>query len=632
MKPVNLLSRQQREQRRVFQKYLTFILYNKIDFEIEPIMNELSFLCWQFVVDHIYKDFKRRHFFQQERLRKTDIEMNNDIWNDMVRFFLKGNKATLKWIRSRLNEQRSNDTHYDVVLERIFHYINHNEAESDYDFALIMNPNFCDYDEDGWRIHVSLELFLQKLKNDLDLMLTQEHKQNIIDACNSLENQLQYKLIKEIQSVDDDLDILTEEGIQHKYNCIRKLETNQPLIFSFNKVNISSLPFDKPIETGSDEFLLYRLFIEVQCDDALDLFPGKQFAECIDISMSLNGVYSEELWKHSSIDNIQTPIQFLYDDIENQDDQQPEEEVLRYPIVSLQYQLDDAVMIFEEHSPTKLSKRCKRFFDQIRLFCIKESIPKLPDEIVITTNFYNQLLDQDNDCYRLNEVFEISDHPANIDLKVLKPKSQYYNFVLFEQWCSLQTINNVSLRFYSMCSQSKNQLIIDVQDLINRNSMNRTLLRRDLSSNQLDFKVLSSYTKQSLCIYYREACIISELLNDFSNFLKKNDFDLFIQKFSQSHYLSQASSELFSILKDKYHFVDRRNVVTFFKSLKDQHFLIDTFREYIYAHISLFFTYDYQHHITYQHTSLKQYIQKYSNIPSFNYMLDIVDDLVNKSR
>ena len=535
----------QREDRRVFQKYLTKLLYNNTNIPINDVCNKLSADLWKYIVDNVYSMFLRSHTPSFLERLGSDFARNQYVWETYCRFYLKGNKATLQWIKEQIKQHdKQNDEMYRVLLEIIYKSVVHFESDSDFDFSLVLHPDQMQYEEEGRMVHYSLVDCMQHLRNNLQRLFTQEYIREFIDTANSLVIQQKCNLLKSLQDID--VSVLNNVQLQQLQTCINKLRQGQPLSFVFKGAQDSSLDFEHPIDTGVDEFLLYRLFLNCKCTDAPDLFPKKQFAECIDVSMSLNGPYNLELWKHSSLDEMEVPIQYLYDEYqEHENAGMTRMTGWKFPIVSLNYQLHDATAMFEEDSPSKPDKRCERFIDQMRIFCVKEKIPNLPNEITVSAPVYRTISDPANSCYDLNQVFAVKEVLPSGFVKMV-PKPQFMTLVNFEGWCRTQKYRNTSypVGYSSACNRpfrSKNQLVLDIRDLFGANG---------IPIDSIDWVKVLERPKQQICLFFKEAEFVLRLIKIFVEFMKQNRLTIFVHRPDMKR-LAVVSQELFNAIHDE---------------------------------------------------------------------------------
>ena len=532
----------QREDRRVFQKYLTKLLYNNTRIPINNICDELSRDIWQFIAENVFVHFLKTHTPSFLRRLGTKEMQNQYVWETYCRFYLKGNKATLKWIRDQVAiHDKNKDSMYRVLLEVIYKSVLHHEADSDFDFSLVIHPDQVDYETDGRVIHWLLIECMTQCKEKLSDLFVGRYIDEFVQTANSFFTQQRLGLLKSLQDVDESF--LDEIQKQELDQCISKLTSGQALTFSFVGAKESHIDFDKPIDTGTDQFLLYRLFLQCECAEAPNLFRLKQFAECVDISISLNGVYNLELWGHSSLDDMEVPVHLLHEEAELDGEDDLHGTRWDYPIVSLQYQLNDAIAMFAEDTPTKPEKRCERFIDQMRIFCVREQKPNLPDEITVSEPVFRTIMDPNSSCYDLNQVFSVHQILPSGFVK-MNPKPHLQTLEHFEGWCRNQRFRNTQypVGFYSMCNRpfiSKNKLILEIRDMFGVYS---------ITSDAVKWQELFNKPKQTLCIFYKEASFVLKLCTIFVGFMKKKGLALFAFKKDLKR-LQVVSDELFNVIQ-----------------------------------------------------------------------------------
>lgn len=515
----------ERDQARVFQKYLTHILFNSsTGDEVEKICNDLSIFSWEFVLQEIFSKVWRNV------TPNKNFELHNEvIWNNFCRFFLKGNKATLKLISRTIDSLNEEESRRNRFLHIMFKDYLDVEAESDFDFAFSLHPNNTDYNTEGYICYLKIVDLLEKLKESFQSKVDESFISRFITNCNDLKNQkafLSEKLKEYAKNMPQNVECL---------KCIESLESNKPIVFKFEKIEAIVPKFEKPIETGEDSFLLFRLCLKCKCDLAPTLHAHKQIAELIDISLSVNGSYNEDLWEKSSLDFLLQPIKGLTDS-SFYPSTLIEKNWLDYPIVNLNFQLKDAVLIFEENDPSKPESRCKRFIDQLRFFCLEEKQPQLPKQIVLRKKMLKLLQSPESKCYNLRDIFSF-DESQKDDFVILKTKNAFLddntfntekdnklknnpNYSEFEKWCGTQSaiFNDLAISsdkkfsFYSACNKpfiSKYNLIVNILDLSNQHNI-----------PEIDVENLKLFKKNDLCNFFKDAVIIltcCSLFKDFCN-------------------------------------------------------------------------------------------------------------------
>jgi hypothetical protein len=523
----------ERENRRVFQKYLTTVLFNEtVSLDIETVCNKLAAYCWKYVSTSIYSIF-----YPNRDMEFPDF-FNRYIWEFYCRFFLKGNKATLKGVKrsiEALNKDLENVNNFLNLMERKFVDL---ENESDFDFAFAINPNYKKAYDNFEECHLRLVRLTKELKEMFDSEISTiisktnvDLTKKLITDCNDIEIQKQY-LLPALKLIASQVEEFPEKA--EIKGLLDIIESNKPLTFSFEKTEAIIPSFSKPIDTGEDQFLLYRVCLLCSCKEAPTLFSHKQIAELFDISFSLNASYNESLWEKTTLDDLLQPVKYLTDK-DFQPTQIYEGIWFDYPMVNLNFQLKDAVLIFSEEDPSKPESRCKRFIDQIRFFCLQEKQPQLPEQIVVRKKMFDLMQNAESSCYNLKDIFDVFDShdPDNVILKTkhaFLDNLTFYkekdgklpnlpNFSAFEKWCGQQQIQfesilfspNKKLNFYSACEnpfRSKFDLMLNLIDLQN-----------NFNFQPFDVENIKRFTKNQLCMITKDAIVLACCLKIYRDFM-----------------------------------------------------------------------------------------------------------------
>ncbi len=561
-----------REEGRCFQKYLTYVLHNHCNpliFDIEIILTEISTELWAELVDEVY------HINNN-----TTNLARRVVWDEFCRFFLKGSKATLKALDKLIELKNQTSFQVNDTLRFMYKKYINEEDKSDFDFAFVPNPE-ADAD-DFFKYRSICNRLILYVKNRLQDKVSTQALSYFIEQVNKREYQ------------DSLLDSLKKHRVHSRELdvLIEKLESGQPLHFSFLTIECIQPRDGQVIKTESDEFYLQRAYIKCRCDDAPELYSWKQFAECVDISMSVLSHVNEQLWHKTSYEELIRPVKYLSE----QEEYNPYEYILQYPIMSLNYQLKDALVIFSEESPNKLEKRCDRFIEQILLFCLQEQRPVLPDQIIISKKVHDEILSERASCAKFKEIFDV-EHDLYSGRYMLKIKTSFQDLHTFEEWCTTKELKHKNLSFISRCKftfKSKAQLINDIY---------QTLLVKRLEPVNLGPEIkefLNSCSKNFLCILYFELHLILELLDLYILYLRQYNFRVFIAYSKHLPYLNtvnlnselklELETKLNEISANRYVFEDRDSFLPFQTSSEANEQSLEKLKQYVRSQITYYFT------------------------------------------
>ncbi len=309
------LSENQRQARKLFQNFITTMLYSKQDIkkhtfdkEINSIINESCNDLWKMFTNVFYS------FNGDPEMDEKETAIWG--WNNVARLYLKGRKSTLAFLEKMIKNTGTVIDRED--LECNYHELSRDISDSDFDFCLVLYKtkmrNIEYYDSLTEQIMIEI---MDKIKTKLD----SSKLKNLTTSIN--EHYFQYKLL--LKSVNELYNEFSENEkvilANFKKYCEdnpitdantdrnRHLECNLKKngFFSF-KLSESPIKYTKKLITiTTDTFYLYRIYISFDIETYTSVFTttkDKYFVKLIDVSMSVRDDVSMELWKKTELNKI----------------------------------------------------------------------------------------------------------------------------------------------------------------------------------------------------------------------------------------------------------------------------------------------------------------------------------------
>jgi hypothetical protein len=513
----------QRQARKIFQNYFTKCLYDKkrtinINYNSEPINNAIKDSC-----KNIWENIINLYIGTSElNMEKTSKEIIvSERWSEYIRFFLKGGNSTIEYINNILLNTNENSQKRNIAKAFYTQFINSSNS-SDYDFCFLIHPDCL---KDAIRQQRKLGKILKEEKFNLRDKIKDDINK-YIDYINSPYIQVLFlkRLVEEsIKEFQPDEQIIFQDFLN---KCD---ELTEPY-FKFKLSNDIVKFIETKVKLPHDTFYLNRLVIPIEFEREYNLptVKDKLFAECIDISFSIDKEVTENLWKKTDINNILRPLNGLDKIIDKG---------YSFPIIGLDYRLNDIVIILAENYPNKPEKRCKRFIEQLYFSCVEEKLPRLPDEIFIGISVY-ELMQTESDCKSLNEILTFEEKVKDAYRFTLN--EQFKDITKFELWCRNTKFSDISLSWESMCNI----------DFVSKEELKLRVM--SICDNEFNLKVnneyMNSYSKSYLCYLYKHLLLISfilnivddhefrflSLFNDTWRIIGKNDIKEFIKNNSEN--------------------------------------------------------------------------------------------------
>jgi hypothetical protein len=468
-------SREERELKKCFQSYFTKLLYKYKNGYINNIIHsEVSYL-WDNICQTLYKDL---NIHQILNLDKTSPDIIKQMWKKYLRFYLKGGKATLKAVHAYLNTNKGSDN---KIAQIFFDELVNNTADSDWDFCLALHPYFIDkpYIIDHIDVYIvnRLKFISDRLKSSFKQHfssfqayindLSNQETELIPELINTL-NLINY--IKQLPSTTENKILSLNQKEKEINMLIDDIKKDISIIFKIKDIEPLFLNVDKNDNGIREKFKLYRIVCSfedhyhIQNTRIQSVFPTKMFSEIIDISFSLSREVNEDLFIKSSLEQMLNPIRNIDFQVDIQD----------YPIAGLAYQIEDNIIILTELNPSKPVKRFQRFIEQIKIYCLRQNTPQLPENINISKGMILKMMD-DSSWRIFKTIFDIKTLPSKqiiIDNNQLfynlKIQDRFKNLSQFEKWCSEHDIEWFNL------DESKEDLIDIIMKLFVKYNYNRT--------------------------------------------------------------------------------------------------------------------------------------------------------------
>jgi hypothetical protein len=582
------LNKNQREARKVLQNYFTGILYsNQQNFEsltkllsINPYLNERNTFNNMNFSDEINEIINKACYLIWNSLIIDFSNLNpsinatintNLIWNQYFRFYMKGTKTFIKTLENykaknkydnekikfdydkkynNAYEEKSSE-YFDSYDEKELQYIDKPEdftkiisqelirksVDSDFDFTFCSNPddikNF--HLVYGQFIQRSLEIAQQYLRENL---LNKRCLQRYVELCNLPDNQKKLK-----ESIKKYMHYFGSKDRKTMKYIVEQIEKNNFLLFDIDDIELSNCDQENLFRTVTeiDEFYLFRVVLKMKCSGLNITFPF--FAELIDISYSIKEDIGRKLWKNSTLNNMIYPVN-LIDTFNN----------FGYPIANLNYLIDDTIFILQEQDPNKPEKRCEKLLNFIRLNCIEQSLPSLPNEIVIFQKIYDLLLKEECSKFLFQDLFKYKDQKD--DWITFEINSKFQSLDTFEKWCIEQNLlfenkvecfNKTKNELILVCLRYINNLIDKINDFCNfaKHSQNLTEYQKNfihIQKNNFVSPSIRSYhqkyinnlllltRKKQLCEWYIELKFIDEIISYWTDFeqISLSKFNIFL--------------------------------------------------------------------------------------------------------
>jgi hypothetical protein len=422
---------------------------------------------------------------------------------EYFRFYLKGGKALNKLIKKTCIENKNKilSSTNEILKSSDKCFINRSlffNTNTDYDFTMLIKDQLYS------KINIINNLIINIL-NRVAINLEKnnefiEWSEKFIDNLNKSENLT--KIYKSLKSTQKDMDNeITQNKIKdhliknyfilkiqqiEKFNQILKSYIDQKKNFFTNPtvgLTYSIIPIKIDIKDDLyQEFYLYRLKLFVQPPmiikklnkDIKDFLIGSPdieaipfdniFGELIDISLQIGDKQTiNEIWKSTGSEYILHPTKYI-------DDISKSTFVFNYPIVSLKYQLKDVIFIFNVPNPQKLSKRCERFIEYIKMFCYIEEIPDKFSIIIsdeLQQQIQNELKSKNRHCYNLINILNFLSENQMKENEFIINKSQLET--TFPEFCK----NKYKKNFIG-----KHQLINNILQLKGEINIDKEILQK----------------------------------------------------------------------------------------------------------------------------------------------------------
>jgi hypothetical protein len=497
----------ERKAKKVFQNYFTTLLYSKptiktldngevkkydVGDRINIILKSTCKMIWEKLIER---------FFYKE-IDTTDIkEQVKNNWDNYFRFYLKGGKSTLEFIKSiSYIDKEYGETTMDFLpssnhksnISKAFYYdLINSTDDSDFDFCFVLNPtlmNDSNYIRHNRPIAKIMKNMTYEINGDIKSLMP-DFLELINDVYNQktilkrlIEDSIQYFTPKE-QEVFKDF-IYSCDSLKEPYF---KFESDIGMFHSYIKA------LESKVTIPTDTFYLHRLVLPIKFSDKSIVFPttdGKLFAECIDISFSKDIKVTEKLWKHTELNSMLRPLYYIDEDY-----------IFSYPIAGLSYQLNDIVVILSENEPNKPQKRCKRLIEQLYFSCMEEKLPEVPSLIHIGKKVY-ELMKQEGDCKALNEIMTFKE--SINDIYIFELSKSIRNIEDFEVWCRSNSYYNINLSWESQCNIN----------FISKEELRRRIINICRDEFDIDVKEeFKDFEKSYICILYKNLILISVILS-----------------------------------------------------------------------------------------------------------------------
>jgi hypothetical protein len=513
-------SEAQRQAKKVFQNYFTSMLYDKekiiIDkndiykYDVSTKMNEII----KSSCSNIWEKIVREYMTNELDPEKTseDIIVSKE-WSDYCRFFLKGGKSTLEYIQNIMKEYSKSDSVHKGNIAKAFYsqYIT-DSNDSDFDFCFVLNPDLMD-NSNCMRhqrkiakiIKEERHLLIDKSRDVLPLLLNHINRPyNQRTILSKLIRESINEFTDEERVIFNDF-LLKCDGLDEPYF---KFKLKEVSAVNFDKKGIEFI--EKKVKLTTDTFYLSRLVIPFSFEDNF-VFPtigDKLFAECIDVSFSIDKEYSKKLWNKTDVNSLLRPLKFL-----------DKKYSFTFPVIGIDYQLNKnsadtissdcigLVVILSEETPNKPIKRCRRFIEQLYFNCVEEKLPSLPKDIFIGKSVYT-LMKEENECTLLDNIITFKKEVN--DMYLFELKEEFMDLSKFEKWCMSSNVKGISLSWESQCNSD----FIGKEELKTRIKL---ICKNDFSRIKINEEYLNKYSKSYLCYLYKNLLLISVVLDLIEN-------------------------------------------------------------------------------------------------------------------
>jgi hypothetical protein len=441
---------------------------------------------------------------------------------DFFRFYLKGGKALNKLIKKICIENKnkilSSTNELLKSVDKCF--VNRGlffNTNTDYDFTMLVKTTSEKEIEKVNKIILQVLNEVQNnLENNNEFMIWSN---KFLESVNKVENLKKiYKTIEESKKEIEN-DIFTNKIVDpfiKNYLILKTIQIEKFLdelklhidleedFFINQKVRLtySSKPIEINLGENIDQiFYLFRLkfFIETpiplkklnrDIKDYVSGYPDYEsipfdniFGELIDISLQIGDKQTiDEMWKNSEKENLLRPVKHI-DNINLVN-------FYNYPVVSLKYQLKDVIFIFNVPNPLKLSKRCERFLEYIKMFCYQEEVPNefsivLSDEL--QKQIQAEIKSKNKNCYKMVEVLKLLSENRIDENEFLLTKKQLQN--IFPEFCKSS---------YNINFKDKDKIIENILSLKQDVEIDKDILNK---INYLSLKKLYSYRDNKELFY-----------------------------------------------------------------------------------------------------------------------------------
>jgi hypothetical protein len=588
-------SREERELKKCFQTYFTNALYQFSYGSINNNINEEVKFLWDKMCKEIYTNINIVDLLNIDRslVRNSntwDINPEKNIikvmWDHFLRFYLKGGKATLRSVNEYLQTTKGQDN---KIAQIFYDELVKNTLDSDWDFCLALHPSLVN----NKNIIELLDLFLKKKLNIIKDELIRSWNIRIFEYeqyINNIETQKQF-LLKELNNsilllttlsisptISNTRKQTTLNKIEELSLLIESLHNNIPIIFKCKSFDTLFLNVDKK-EVGvygieRELFKLYRVIFSFEDTYIINntqmhsVFPSKMFAEIIDISLSLSEQVNEKLFSKTSLNQMLNPIRNIQLVQDSQD----------FPIAGLAYQLNDNIVILSELNPSKPVKRLTRFIEQLKMYCLKQEVPKLPSSINISKNMIIKMMEE-KDWSMFESIFDTKDLPnkeminlSNQLFYEIKFKDNLNNLKEFEKWC----IDN-KIEWFNT-TETKEDIINLILELFRKNDYNYT------SKDSL-----LKFSKKQLTSLFSELEIVFESSNlyiDYCQHLKNHVYSYsdYTKSFVMllNNIISNYFKDLNMINKNNYGIIDKKNLISTFNEYEIDQLFKDMLHKFNY--------------------------------------------------
>lgn len=385
-----------------------------------------------------------------------------NIW-DKFRFYLKGGKALNKLLRKICIEDKYKMLLSDAktLLEQTQDkcFVNTElfpSSDTDYDFTLLIGKeNFSSINNFIVKLFNSISEFMNKqqefiiFKNALlEHVNKPENIKKIQDSITTTINDMRTSLLIEKNETVKSYWRLKIAQLLNFVNNIEKVLSERSDMFTQANVVVSYN--NSPIVIENSSFYLYRLKLFFNLNpvffnlkktnkDIKDFLMGindvnsipfdNTFAELIDLSIPTgDNKYLEKLWEYTKYTDMLQPISYFQPNIK-------EKTLYRYPVVSLRHQMNDIMTIFNTEGATKLSKRCGRFLEFLKILCNAEKIPE-EFTIYISKELRKEIFARKSQCHELIKVVNFLSNKMQFgtDMKILVRKEELLK--TFPEYCN----------------------------------------------------------------------------------------------------------------------------------------------------------------------------------------------------